>query len=261
VIGAPRRAIARGVRRGCGRGGDVLDRAACAVAPPVHGVALVLGLRVSIMVAVATGAGCYSPTLRDCTVTCTAERDCGGGQRCGPDGFCAAPSIAGRCTTSDAATGSDGPGATSDAAVTADALCALGCTNGTCDGGVCVIDCSAPDSCPGTIACPPNIPCRVVCGDSACDRNVECRLATACEVACVGTNSCAEEIRCGLAPCTVTCSGDGACKRVKCKDACSCDATCSGEGACTDTTECPLGDPCRLGAGCSSQLAGCDRCL
>jgi hypothetical protein len=61
--------------------------------------------------------------------------------------------------------------------------------------GVCVIDCSAPDSCPNDVFCPPNIPCRVVCGDRSCDHHVECRLATACEVVCSGVDSCADEIR------------------------------------------------------------------
>lgn len=44
-------------------------------------------------------AGCYEPRLRDCTVSCAADSECTGGQVCGDDGFCAAPDIAGRCTT------------------------------------------------------------------------------------------------------------------------------------------------------------------
>jgi len=49
-------------------------------------------------------AGCYSPAERDCTVTCTAAKDCIGGQVCGADHYCAAPSIAGHCSATDAAT-------------------------------------------------------------------------------------------------------------------------------------------------------------
>lgn len=223
----------------------------------VHRVAAVLARQLSIIVAVVLGAGCYSPSLRDCTVTCAAASDCGGGQICGADGYCAAPSVAGRCTSTDAAVaGADamvvGPDATS--------LCELGCTNGTCNSGICEIDCSAPGSCPGVVACPPNLPCRVTCGDGACSNHVECRLATTCEVVCSGTGSCSDEIRCGDAPCKVTCSGENACGRIKCKNACSCDAVCSGEDSCAETTECPVGDACRLGEGCSSELAGCDRC-
>ncbi len=32
---------------------------------------------------------CYTPDLADCTVTCAADSDCGGGQRCSPAGICA----------------------------------------------------------------------------------------------------------------------------------------------------------------------------
>lgn len=42
-------------------------------------------------------AGCYSPSLRDCTVSCAREGDCAQGQVCGSDGLCAAPDVAGRC--------------------------------------------------------------------------------------------------------------------------------------------------------------------
>jgi len=42
-------------------------------------------------------AGCYSPSLRDCTVSCGSASDCATGQVCGPDGMCASPSVAGRC--------------------------------------------------------------------------------------------------------------------------------------------------------------------
>ena len=41
--------------------------------------------------------GCYTPDLRDCTVTCSAPGDCAGGQVCGADGFCAASGVAGSC--------------------------------------------------------------------------------------------------------------------------------------------------------------------
>ena len=36
-------------------------------------------------------AGCYTPALRDCTVSCDAPGDCASGQVCGSDGMCAAP--------------------------------------------------------------------------------------------------------------------------------------------------------------------------
>jgi hypothetical protein len=49
-------------------------------------------------------AGCYSPSLRDCTVSCGSAGDCATGQVCGTDGMCASPAIAGRCTLVDAGT-------------------------------------------------------------------------------------------------------------------------------------------------------------
>ncbi|MDQ3366778.1 MAG: hypothetical protein M3680_15240 [Myxococcota bacterium] len=51
-------------------------------------------------------AACYSPDVRDCTVSCAAVSDCAGGQVCGSDQFCAAPDVAGTCAqrTTDAGT-------------------------------------------------------------------------------------------------------------------------------------------------------------
>jgi hypothetical protein len=48
-------------------------------------------------------AACYSPAERDCTVTCTAAKDCIGDQVCGTDHLCAAPGVAGHCSATDAA--------------------------------------------------------------------------------------------------------------------------------------------------------------
>jgi len=42
-------------------------------------------------------AGCYSPTVLDCTVSCGSPHDCVSGQICGNDGLCATPEVAGRC--------------------------------------------------------------------------------------------------------------------------------------------------------------------
>ena len=44
-------------------------------------------------------SACYSPDLRDCTVSCTAANDCASGQVCGSDRFCASPELAGRCAS------------------------------------------------------------------------------------------------------------------------------------------------------------------
>ncbi len=63
--------------------------------------------------------GCYAPELRDCAVSCASTADCGPGQVCGADSWCADPAIAGRCTPSDGgiANTSDAPGSR-DATVT-----------------------------------------------------------------------------------------------------------------------------------------------
>jgi hypothetical protein len=47
-------------------------------------------------------AGCYSPSLRDCTVSCGSTGDCATGQLCGADGMCASPAAAGHCAMVDA---------------------------------------------------------------------------------------------------------------------------------------------------------------
>jgi hypothetical protein len=54
-------------------------------------------LRIGVASLASIAAGCYSPELRDCTLTCNAASDCADGQVCGSDHFCAAPGIAGQC--------------------------------------------------------------------------------------------------------------------------------------------------------------------
>jgi uncharacterized protein (DUF779 family) len=52
---------------------------------------------VKLAVLAAALSACYSPSLRDCTVTCAAAGDCASGQLCGSDHLCAAPEVAGQC--------------------------------------------------------------------------------------------------------------------------------------------------------------------
>jgi hypothetical protein len=47
-------------------------------------------------VAVACAAGCYDPTLRDCTVQCSGVGDCASGQRC-ETGWCVATASEATC--------------------------------------------------------------------------------------------------------------------------------------------------------------------
>ena len=51
------------------------------------------------VLALAPLAACYTPDLRDCTVTCTAADDCAGDEVCGPQGLCAAQGVACRPPT------------------------------------------------------------------------------------------------------------------------------------------------------------------
>ena len=55
-------------------------------------------LRSTLAIAVlAALPACYTPDLRDCSVTCASSADCVGGQVCGDDHYCAAPEVAGTC--------------------------------------------------------------------------------------------------------------------------------------------------------------------
>ncbi|HEY5926559.1 MAG TPA: hypothetical protein VIV11_32955 [Kofleriaceae bacterium] len=47
----------------------------------------------------ATLVACYEPEAVDCTVVCSQPSDCVDGQVCGADHFCAAPEVAGMCST------------------------------------------------------------------------------------------------------------------------------------------------------------------
>jgi hypothetical protein len=65
--------------------------------------------------------GCYTPALRDCTVSCTGTGDCAAGQVCGGDHLCAAPEIAGRCAALGSGPGIDAGEHAQDAALPGDA--------------------------------------------------------------------------------------------------------------------------------------------
>jgi hypothetical protein len=197
-------------------------------------------------------AGCYQePLFPDCVKLCRDGADCAPGQRCGDDGLCAAPEIAGRCAAITDADGAD---------VDAADLCRLGCTNGECDdAGVCVITCG-PGECTSDVSCVPNLPCRIVCEDEACQNKVKCASATRCEIVCRGTGSC-EQVECGSVPCSVRCEGAGSCKNEnRCEHSCSCDVFCLGAGSCSNGSQCPDDARCSLGAGCTSALDGCATC-
>jgi hypothetical protein len=201
---------------------------------------------------------CYHPDTVDCTLQCSAPTDCAGGQSCA-NGWCANTGVSctheGQPVTIDGAVNNNTPDASN-----ANALCQQGCTKGTCQAGVCVIDCSEEGSCQMDVACPANLPCRVICGDNSCTKKVNCTMATSCDVRCSGQNACGDEVQCSPGECDVACTGAGSCKRrTKCGGSCACDVTCSGPMSCMEVSECPSAT-CRVGNGCSSIPTGCDTC-
>jgi hypothetical protein len=220
--------------------------------------------RALVVLAFAGLAGCYDPSYRNCTVACAQASECSPDQICGADGWCAAPDVAGRCEgIRDAEPDALPPDAdvTDSPAPDASTSCEEVCDAGTCVDGVCTIDCSGDEACRGfEVTCPAGVPCHVICGDLACDKHVDCTLATACVIECVGVDACHEEVRCGTGPCDVTCSGFKSCgKKTKCADSCSCDVRCAGLEACHDPSECPAA-ACVFGNGCTSDPLGCDQC-
>jgi hypothetical protein len=60
-----------------------------------------MGVLARIALAAVAAPACYSPSLRDCTVSCESAGDCAGGQVCGDDQLCAAPEVAGRCALTE----------------------------------------------------------------------------------------------------------------------------------------------------------------
>jgi hypothetical protein len=212
-------------------------------------------------VVIANLVACYHPNTLDCTVECAAATECAGGQKC-KDGWCVAPNVecdsGGNPVMTDAALDSGLP---LDADDSAQRLCAQGCSKGTCDpDGVCVIDCSAAGTCSNDVACPANLPCRVVCGDNSCGSKILCSTASSCEVQCIGTDACNDEIQCPAGECSVMCSGASSCeKRTKCSDSCTCDVSCTGALSCKEASECPM-FACKVGNGCSSIPTGCNTC-
>lgn len=56
-----------------------------------------MGRALGVLLAVAAGSACYSPELRDCTVSCATADDCAGDQVCGRDRLCAMPTVADHC--------------------------------------------------------------------------------------------------------------------------------------------------------------------
>ncbi len=129
--------------------------------------------------------------------------------------------------------------------------CKAACTNGTCDGGWCVIGCDGGAECTNGVTCPPGVPCDVRCtGADACKSGVDCADATACNVLCAGEASCSNDtIRCKGSACQVTCSAKNACITGIACDAGTCVLRCLGDGSCKNQTVACNADRCTVECG------------
>lgn len=140
------------------------------------------------------------------------------------------------------------------------ANCNAACTNGTCDGGWCVIACKGNDCTSAT--CPPGVPCDVRCtGKDACKEGVDCAEATACNVLCEGTAACTNrKIRCKGEACQVTCKGKDACSASIDCDAGTCALRCLGDATCKNGTVSCAADRCSVECGGGGKN-GQDACI
>lgn len=115
-----------------------------------------------------------------------------------------------------------------DAGACLDVACAA--AGGACVAGACEL--VATDELPR--ACPPGMPCRVLCsGFRFCRDGVTCAGASWCEVRCIGFRACQAGVTCGTAQCDVTCDGEEACADgITVAPGGSCVASCCGLDAC-----------------------------
>jgi hypothetical protein len=111
---------------------------------------------------------------------------------------------------------------------------------GSCDSGVCAINCTGA-TCKG-VTCPPGVPCNVTCRGTSCIQGVDCGRSTDCVV------SCAQGGACG----TVTCTGGAApgspAATQRCRIECQAGAACGGTivaNAQTTEIECTAGSACK----------------
>ena len=111
--------------------------------------------------------------------------------------------------------------------------CPAECTGGCAD-GVCTITCGPAGCNDGTITCPADFACNIVCtGVDACDTTtIHCPAQYACTVACDQYDACGDVMLvCGAGACAMSCLGDGgeACggSMIQCGTG-SCAATCAG---------------------------------
>lgn len=134
--------------------------------------------------------------------------------------------------------------------------CLDGCDGGTCDGGWCVIDCSAQGSCPANVQCPPGIPCDVRCsGLGSCTQGVDCTPASACRIGCIGQGACTgKPVGCSGLGCKIDCAGLGSCSEGVDCDASTCSIACTGDGTCTGEAVTCNADICTIRCGVGKEV-------
>ena len=131
-----------------------------------------------------------------------------------------------------------------------------------CESGVCVLDCSASDSCGGENVCPPDVDCRIDCdGPDSCGGLIDCTANGGCVINCTGSSTCTNAITCAGGECVITCSGDDSCSgAIDCAAACACSTECSGSDTCQGALLCHPGGPCLVGNECRRSNPQCDDC-
>jgi len=128
----------------------------------------------------------------------------------------------------------DGEVQTPDVNVTPDTFVCPSSICTRCAAGVCIIDAS---DCSSGCTCPAGMPCKVTCGSSGCQGNVDCSKATDCEIDCDNSDACTGNITCGTGDCDVTCGDDACTGNITCGGS-SCSIDCSAEDSCTSNIVC-----------------------
>lgn len=132
------------------------------------------------------------------------------------------------------------------------AVCPAQCLS--CNGGICLIDCTGADDCLDLVVCPANLPCEVLCtGSGSCPGGVDCSQASSCDIDCDDSSACGGPITCGPGPCFIDCSSPSACTGgIDCSQSCACDTLCGGGTTCTPDPVCPGGGLCMTNRQCHS---------
>lgn len=86
-----------------------------------------------------------------------------------------------------------------------------GC-KGTCNNGVCKVDCGKVDCNAGVELCAPGLRCEIDCHDTGKCADTRCTTTDACVVTCGDKKSSCTKLTCSAGICDVRCEGTEACK-------------------------------------------------